>query len=224
MTIQIEHIPWWSPDKIVKDILWEDLISASRFAKGDLLDIGCGSKPYKSIFIHKVQKYIGIDNKSSFADIKNDFLKAKLKAHSFNTILCTQVLEHVPDPEVFLKKIHTVLKRGGYMILTVPFVGSLHEQPTDYYRFTKFSLSYLLKKTDYKIEYIKEEGNWISSISNYVCFYLEGTFNKYYLRFPKKVILATIQITLFMLSHLPDRLTKPELCPMNYIAIAQKVS
>lgn len=215
-------VGWWSPDKIIKDIIWDDVVEASQYARGRLLDVGCGTKPYLSIFAEIIDEYVGIDNKSDSADIKKDFLKITLKEKSFHTVLCTQVIEHVSHPELLLKKIYEVLNKGGYVILTAPFVGSLHEEPTDFYRFTKYSLENLFEETGFKVVYIKEEGNWISSISNLTCFYLEGTMNKHLLRYPKKVLLIFLQTIFYLLSKLPERFTKPKNCPMNYIVVAKK--
>lgn len=216
------NVYWWDPDKLIKDILWDDLIEASRFARGKLLDVGCGNKPYMSIFYPRVKEYIGIDNKGFKADIRQDFMKFSLEDSSFNTVLCTQVIEHVPEPSSLLERISELLKAGGYLILTAPLVGSLHEEPTDFYRFTEYSLKNLLKRNNFKVVYMKTEGNWLSSIAFLTCFYLEGTLNRYFLKYPKRASIMIIQLLFFLLSQLPDRLTKSKKCPMNYIVVARK--
>lgn len=221
--MQKNKVSWWSPDKIIKDLIWNDLVFASKYSKGKLLDIGCGNKPYKSIFEKKIDSYIGIDKEGEYADIKEDFLKIVFKESSFETILLTQVLEHVNNPVVFLKKVNKVLKKDGVLIMTVPFVGSLHEVPNDYYRFTKYAILDILQKTRFKTILIKEEGNWLLSISNLICFYLEATLNRFLLRYPKKVLQLIVQFSFFFLSLLPSRFTKPDLCPINYLVIAKKI-
>lgn len=215
-------VPWWEPDKLFKDIIWEDIKHASFYANGKLLDIGCGKKPYRELFEQRVSKYIGLDLNNTIADIKADILKAKLRKNSYDTVLCTQVLEHVEDPNMLLEKIFFILKPGGTLILTAPLTGGLHEIPRDYFRFTKYGLFTLLKKSGYKVKYLKEEGNWISSLAFNICFYLEGTLNKHFLRYPKKIFLIFIQYFFYLLSKLPDRFTKPELFPINYIVVAKK--
>src|SRR3989344_6185182 len=213
---------WYEPDKIIKDLIWDDLLFSANYAKGKMLDVGCGNKPYYKIFKNKIDSYVGIDKFNKNANIKNDFLKVKIAINSYDTVLCTQVLEHVEDPQELLNKINKVLKRDGILIMTVPFIGSLHEIPNDYYRFTKYSISKLLQKTGFKIIYMKEEGNWISSISNLTCSYLESTFNRFLLRYPKKILIVMIQFLFYVFSLLPERITKPEFCPINYIVIAIK--
>lgn len=217
-----KQVSYFSPDKIIKDFLWDDLVEAEKYVKGSLIDIGCGKKPYKGIFEAKVSKHYGIDKFSAEADIKADFLKASLPKNSYDTALCTQVLEHTSDPILFLKKINTVLKRGGVLVLTVPFTGSLHEIPNDFYRYTKYSLKYMLTKTNFEIIYIKEQGNWPLAVGQEMIFYLESTLNRYFLRYPKKFIQLCIQIMARILSQLPKRFTKPDISPINYIVVARK--
>ena len=213
---------FFSPDKIIKDLQWECLSSAVKYSKGELLDVGCGRMPYKSLFLHKVKTYTGIDKYSPIADIKKDFYTAKILKGSYDTVLCTQVLEHVPDPQTFLKKINSVLKKNGILILTVPFSGYLHEVPRDYYRYTKFALAYMMKKTNFKIIYIKQEGNWLSSMGLELISYLEPTFNRFLLKYPKRFIQLLILLFIKATLHWPERLAKSEYSTINYIVLAKK--
>ena len=211
-----------SPDKIIKDYQWDNILLASRYAKGKLLDIGCGNKPYKQIFLTKVSSYTGIDLNNKFADVKGNFLTTKLKRNSFDTVLCTQVLEHTPEPQIFLNKINKVLKKDGILILSVPFTGSLHEIPHDYFRFTKYALDFMLSKAGFKIISLKIEGNWISSLGQDFIFYLESSYNRYFLKYPKIVLQLAVQLIVRTLSHLPERITKSSYSHINYLVVAKK--
>lgn len=212
-----------SPDKLIKDHQWDRITEASKFAHGKLFDVGCGEKPYKSIFARKVTKYVGIDKHGNVADIKKDFLEAVISDRSYDTVLCTQVLEHTPEPQKFLNKIYRILRKDGILILTVPFTGSLHEEPNDFFRYTQFGLRYLLEKAGFEVVYIKAEGNWISAIAQDQIFYLESTYNRFFLKYPKRLLQFMIQMYARAASHLPDRITKPEKSHINYIAVAKKV-
>jgi SAM-dependent methyltransferase len=216
------NVSIFSPDKIIKDLQWDSLLKASRFAHGKLLDVGCGKMPYKSIFLSKVSQYIGIDKNGSGVDIKSDFLKTKILANSFDTVLCTQVLEHTPDPRKLLIKIYKILKRNGVLILTAPFTGYLHEVPHDYYRYSIHGLRYLIKNAKFRIVYIRAEGNWISSIGQEIISYLEPTYNRFLLKFPKRLIQLFILLFIKALSHLPERFIKSEYSTINYIVVAKK--
>ena len=70
---------------------------------------------------------------------------------SFDNVVCNQVLEHVFRPEVFLLEIHRVIKPGGNMLMSVPFIWDEHEQPWDYARYSSFGLKYLLENTGFEV-------------------------------------------------------------------------
>jgi SAM-dependent methyltransferase len=59
---------------------------------------------------------------------------------SFDTVLMTDVLEHLPDPVSAINQVARVLRPGGKLILGVPFFYWLHERPHDYYRYTEYAL------------------------------------------------------------------------------------
>src|SRR3546814_2644916 len=73
--------------------------------------------------------------------------KFPFESDIFNSVLCNQVLEHVFNPDAFLQEIHRVLRAGGMLLLTVPFVWDEHEQPYDYARYSTFGLKSLLERT-----------------------------------------------------------------------------
>src|SRR3546814_19368424 len=91
---------------------------------GPMLDVGCGTKPYRELF--ELEEYIGLEIDSpsartqSRADYFYDGKKFPFEAEIFNSVLCNQVLEHVFNPDDFLQEIHRVLREGGMLLLTVP--------------------------------------------------------------------------------------------------------
>jgi len=74
------------------------------------------------------------------------------KNSSFDFVLCTEVMEHISEPEHLLKEVYRILKKNGKLLITVPFMVPVHEAPHDYYRYTKYGLEYLLIKHNYQIE------------------------------------------------------------------------
>jgi SAM-dependent methyltransferase len=129
---------------------------------GQLIDVGCGSKPYRSLFT--VDAYIGLDIDSEIsrqrgiADQLYDGNAFPFPDGSFDSALCSQVLEHVFNPNDFLAEIARVLKPGGKLLLTVPFVWDEHEQPYDYARYSSFGLRALLEKQGFKVVNHKKLG------------------------------------------------------------------
>lgn len=142
--------------------------------KGELLDIGCGSMPYKEFILKNsaVTNYLGLDIHNALSynlDVKPDLfwdgLKMPIKNNSFNCAIATEVLEHCPNPEIVLVEAHRVLKAGGIFFFTVPFIWNLHEVPNDEYRFTPFAMERILKNSGFDLIQIYPSGGWHASLA-----------------------------------------------------------
>jgi SAM-dependent methyltransferase len=129
---------------------------------GKLLDVGCGSEPYRALFT--VDTYIGLDIDSDasrqrgIADQLYDGGSFPFSDGAFDSALCNQVLEHVFNPNVFLGEIFRILNPGGRLLMTVPFVWDEHEQPYDFARYSSFGLRAILEKQGFKILLHKKLG------------------------------------------------------------------
>jgi len=135
---------------------------------GRLVDIGCGTKPYLDLVKPYVNEHIGVDHEGSFHSKDNVDLVGTAYAipspdDAFDSALCTAVLEHLEEPEFALRECHRILKPGGVAIYSVPFIWHLHEEPRDFYRFSKYGLRYLFEKTGFEIVEIKAlSGFWVT--------------------------------------------------------------
>lgn len=120
-----------------------------------ILDIGCGRKPYQ--YMCTYTKYVGleIDTPEKRAGSKADHFyngtEMPFSNHSYDSAFASQVFEHVFNPEEFLQEINRVLKTGGKFLITVPFIWDEHEQPFDYARYSSFGLKHILKKKGFRI-------------------------------------------------------------------------
>ena len=132
----------------IKNILVNQIIDkelkrcASRYLSGRLIDIGCGMKPYENLLAPYVSEHVGVDHKDSIhnrsnVDLVGTAYKIPVEDGSFNAVICTAVLEHLEEPEQALRECHRVLKLNGNVIYLVPFIWHLHEEPRDFYRFSK---------------------------------------------------------------------------------------
>lgn len=122
---------------------------------GDVLDVGCGRKPYRSFI--PAERYVGLEidtpitRATNQADVYFDGRAFPFPDQSFDAVLCSQVFEHVFTPTEFLAEIHRVLRPGGRLVLTVPFVWDEHEQPHDFARYSSFGLQAVLERAGFVI-------------------------------------------------------------------------
>lgn len=141
---------------------------SNKYLKGKLIDIGCGSKPYKKMLSKYVAEHIGVDhfetmhNKES-VDLWGTAYKIPAADSSFDCAISTAVLEHLEEPSDAIKECNRILKKGSYAIYSVPFIWHLHEEPRDFYRYSKFGLKYLFEKNDFEIiELNPLSGFWVT--------------------------------------------------------------
>lgn len=131
--------------------IYRDLRRLKKFS-GRILDVGCGNSPFRPLLNPATTDYQGIDvqEAASFGYQNPDTVYYDGKVipfadHSFDAILCTEVLEHVADPAETIREMHRVLKPGGFGIITIPWSARFHYQPHDYHRYTPSMLEILFQ-------------------------------------------------------------------------------
>jgi SAM-dependent methyltransferase len=144
--------------------LFAALTKSARFAQGKLLDIGCGNKPYEILFQGRITEYLGCDIVQSSLK-KADFIcpasQLPFADATFDTVLSSQTIEHLEDTGRFIAEAHRVLKSGGCFILSGPMYWNLHEEPHDYYRFTKYGFTQLLQQGRFTVlDILPNGGKW----------------------------------------------------------------
>lgn len=183
-----------NPFYFARSGLAKAMLSYAPSLVGDLLDVGCGTKPYKSIF--NANKYIGLDIDSEFtrtlasADCFYDGTIFPFVEETFDSILCNQVLEHVFNPDDFLTEIYRVMKPGAKLLLTVPFAWDEHEQPFDYARYSSYGLLALLKRNKLKVIKYKKLGGDCTVLFQLLNAYLYKVVQNWnvYVRFPFTIL------------------------------------
>lgn len=123
-----------------------------EYVRGKLLDVGCGRKPYKDTYFSGATSYVGVDHltENSQPDIVASALNLPFDDKSFDSVVSTEVLEHVPDPLCALRQMHRVLKPGGYLILSTPMYWPRHEMPYDFFRYPYDGLLFLIKESGFE--------------------------------------------------------------------------
>ena len=173
----IETIQGWSPSsdrncvgvgsRFVASIQLASYYSVIRkHACGDLLDLGCGKVPYYGIYRDLVRENICADwNRNLFVNFVVDLNKSLPVANGlFDTVLCTDVLEHLYNPSNAFSEMTRVLKPGGKLILCVPFLYYLHEEPHDYFRYTEHSLRRFSKENQLEVVLLLAYGGALETI------------------------------------------------------------
>lgn len=159
---------------IVRSSILQTLNEFIPQCKGVFLDIGCGEMPYKSLILPHVEKYIGLDienhkyQKNVKPDIFWDGRHIPLDDNSVDCAMATELFEHVTNIESVLNEIKRVLKPGGSLFFTVPFLWPLHDNPQDEYRYTPFSLKRHFQNAGFSDVKIEALGGWDASLAQMI--------------------------------------------------------
>jgi len=133
------------------------IASETRRAHGVLLDVGCGLKPYEPLFRPFISRYVGLEYspdagyRGNTADVCGDAAMIPFASKSVDTVLCTEVLEHVPDPDTVVREIARVLKPGGVAICTAPFFYPVHGT-YDFFRYSPGTIATLMRRYGLTVE------------------------------------------------------------------------
>jgi SAM-dependent methyltransferase len=150
------------------------LAAVRRFADGlpagtRVLDIGAGDEPYRELFDHC--EYVTVDwansphEHASETDVVASADSLPLEDASFDAALCTQVLEHVPAPVEVLREAHRVLRAGGTLLVTVPFVWEEHEKPFDFQRFSSSGVSNALEAAGFADITVQPRSDYFTTLA-----------------------------------------------------------
>lgn len=204
-----------------------DLSEIAPTISGRLLDLGCGAKPYRHLFTG-AEWYVGLDlpadhsaNKlTKSVDAYADLNLLPFCDESFDAALCTQVLEHVPQPELLLAEAARVLKTDGTLVLTLPFAAAEHEEPHDYLRFTRYGIRALLERAGFATREVRKQFTFWSAIGEMIYWHfhrkVSGTrLEKYWFAFGT--------VALLRMFHLMDRLDRDDKLALNLCVVAQKL-
>jgi SAM-dependent methyltransferase len=141
-------------------LLESSLQRCAPFIKGELLDVGCGNRPYEKTYFAGAKSYLGSDylSERSRPDVVCSALDLPFPENRFDTVVSTEVLEHVPDPLRALKEMRRVVKPGGHVIVSTPMYWPRHEVPYDYFRYPYDGLLHLLKESGLELVQLYNRG------------------------------------------------------------------
>ncbi len=151
-------------------LLLECIQYFSYLFKGKLLDLGCGNKPYSVIYNDICSSSTSCDvpfslHKKAEVDVLcfAEDIDQHFSCGSFDTVLCTEVLEHTVNDRKAISNIYNVLKENGTLIISVPFTYVMHEAPYDYRRYTYYGIKDILEQNKFEIRSVFSMGATFSS-------------------------------------------------------------
>lgn len=167
-----------NPFYFIRNALLEKIKLYAPQLSGRILDFGCGSKPYISLFSNATE-YIGLDYEgeghshvNEDVDVFYDGKKIPFPDASFDAVFSSEVFEHLFNMDEILRELNRVMKKGGKMLLSCPFVWPEHEVPVDYARYTRFALRDLLEKHGFTVLVQDKTGDFTSTIYQMKMLYL----------------------------------------------------
>jgi SAM-dependent methyltransferase len=196
-----------------------------HYASGKLLDAGCGTMPFRQYLEGCVAEYHSLDVEKRVPEVEfvADVQDMRIvSSGSYDTVFCSEVLEHIPEPKRAIAEVRRILRPGGKCIFTVPYLSRLHEEPFDYFRYTRHGLQFLLEKNGFRVLEIVSTGSLFSFLGHQlsmvaVCSVWHIPVLKYGI-FWLNALLCTLPC--YWLDRLPGLARK---LPLGYVAIAEKV-
>ena len=159
--------------RLVADLVAAEYDRALKLhARGRLLDMGCGKVPLYEAYRNQVSAIECIDWGNSLHESGHLDQVCDLSGTipyddgSFDTIILSDVLEHLPEPMICWREMSRLLSPGGKVILNVPFYYPLHEEPHDFYRYTEFALRRFAEATGFKMVELKPVGGAVEILAD----------------------------------------------------------
>lgn len=137
-----------------------------HYVTGRMLDVGAGDIDRYAKFFNYSERLTTDIQAGKNIDIVAAADNLPFADREFDSAVCTQVLEHVSNPQQVVKEINRVLKSRGYALVSVPLTAELHEQPHDYWRYTRYGIEQLFINNGFEVIENKQEGSYYSMIAN----------------------------------------------------------
>ena len=216
-------------------------------AGGLLLDVGCAERPYEALFTPHVARYVGLEyppvahnlipeifehleRLRGVVDLWGDGQRLPVAAGAVDTVLASEVLEHVPRPDDLAAEVARVLKPGGRFLFTVPFAAPLHQMPFDFQRFTPGGIEALLERHGFEVERLEPRGNFAAVAGSLTTQYLlralaareelhDGSVVLSRWRAPLVLPLLAVVQSLF---HLASKLSRDTSYALGYTVVARR--
>lgn len=165
-------------------ILINGIKQFKELPKGDVLDIGCGNKPYRKYFSGNIRKYVGLDLAySQEVDIIGDAVYLPVLNQAIDTVLCFNALNVFKNPFTFFREANRVLRSDGNLIITTGFMYPIWSE-YDRWRTTRLGLRTLAEDSGFVVDNIVPlgEGFWTTTViffRQYIFYMLENGIKEF---------------------------------------------
>ncbi|MEO8057364.1 MAG: class I SAM-dependent methyltransferase [Burkholderiales bacterium] len=149
-----------------------------HYARGKLVDLGCGKVPLYGAYRPHVASVTCVDWGNSFhanahLDVETSLLeRLPFPDGEFDTIILSDVLEHIPEPGLLWDEMARILAPGGHVVMNVPFLYCIHESPHDYYRYTSFALQRFAEMRGMTVSVLEVVGGGLDVLGDTLAKYL----------------------------------------------------
>jgi SAM-dependent methyltransferase len=144
---------------------------AREHARGAMIDLGCGMMPYRPMLVDRVTRYDSFDHERRRPDVTftGDLQDMRdIPSDRYDSALCLEVLEHIPDPFAATREIARILAPGGVLVASVPHLSRLHELPHDYYRYTLHGLRHVMTQAGLEVVAVHRRAGLLSFLAHQV--------------------------------------------------------
>ena len=205
------------PAYLTRNRLLKAITAYAPELKGLMMDFGCGSKPYKSLFT--VDQYIGLDfenpghpHMNEQIDVFYDGKHIPFEDNHFDAVFSSEVFEHVFNLDEVLKEIHRVMKQGAKILITCPFSICEHEVPNDFARYSSFAIKNIFERNGFEVIKQDKTSNAVETVFQLWIMYIHQHITPYIRKIPivrsvfRFITYTSLNLSALLLSKiLPER-------------------
>ncbi len=199
--------------------------AAGAYGRYRVLDVGCGIKPYYPFFAPYASEYVGVDIKNPQADLQGTAESLPVPDASFDVVLCTQVLEHSPDPDQAVRELWRATAPGGRVLASTHGVQCYHPAPEDHWRWTHTGLERLFARNGaWSAIAVRPAGGIASALAAMNVIYVDLVFRRAHLTPIGKGLVALMNSAAAGLDRRVRSLREPRPGSLfvNYHVVAEK--
>jgi len=162
--------------KINRVLLQKNIKKFSHHITGKVLDVGSGNyNRYQHLLSCESMVCFDVED-SENVDVVGSVYKLPFEDNEFDSLISTEMLEHIEYLDKAISEMSRVLKAGGNILVSVPQTGGMHSEPYDYWRFTRYGLASMFERNGFKVVAYEQNGGFFSVITQTITRYIKRLF------------------------------------------------